>query len=44
MKQLTRSLHYLMDQYIGGVDYDDSQAMKFGQEKYKHIIQLIVIK
>ncbi len=24
----------LMDQYIGGVDYDNSQMLEFGQEKY----------
>ncbi len=28
----------LMDQYIGGVDYDDFQAMKFGQEKYDKLV------
>ncbi len=25
---------YLMDQYIGGVNYDKSQMLEFGQEKY----------
>ena len=32
-----------MDQYIGGVDYDDFQAMKFGQENTTKTFQLIVI-
>ena len=34
IETVNKIFSYLMDQYIGGVDYDDSQAMKFGQEKY----------